>query len=73
MTIKNPITSSPAKFQKVRLPDFSGGINLRDSADRINDNQFQELYNMQAEGNKLISIKWYVKDVEIISGNVTFV
>lgn len=73
MTLKNPITTSPAKFQKIRIQDFSWGINLRDSSDRINDNQYKELYNMSSEGNKLISIKWYIKDVEILDANITFV
>ena len=47
------------KFKTSRFSDFSGGINLRNSADRINDNQFQELVNMSSEGNKLTIIKWF--------------
>ncbi len=47
------------KFKTSRFSDFSWGINLRNSADRINDNQFQELMNMSSEGNKLIIIKWF--------------
>ena len=57
----------------VRVQDFSWGINLRDSPDRINDNQFQELYNVSAEGNKLIVIDWFKLDVLIDDANVTFV
>lgn len=48
-----------SNFKPARFSDFSGGINLRNSADRINDNQFQELINMSSEGNKLTIIKWF--------------
>lgn len=48
-----------ANFKTSRFSDFSGGINLRNSADRINDNQFQELVNMSSEGNKLVIIKGF--------------
>lgn len=48
-----------SKFKTSRFSDFSGGINLRNSADRIDDNQFQELINMSSEGNKLIIIKGF--------------
>lgn len=48
-----------SKFKTSRFSDFSGGINLRNSADRIDDNQFQELINMSSEGNKLVLIKWF--------------
>ena len=47
------------KFKTSRFSDFSWGINLRNSADRIDDNQFQELINMSSEWNKLITIKWF--------------
>lgn len=59
MSYKNPITSNPQRFTPVRINDFSWGINLRVSADLIDDNQFQEIYNMSPEGNKLILIKGY--------------
>lgn len=48
-----------ANFKTARFSDFSWGINLRNSADRIDDNQFQELVNMSSEGNKLNIIKWF--------------
>lgn len=46
-------------FKTSRFSDFSWGINLRNSPDKINDNQFQELNNMSSEGNKLNTIKWF--------------
>ena len=58
------------KFRTSRFSDFSGGINLRNSADRINDNQFQELINMSSEGNKLIVIKWF-KFLKQLTGDST--
>ena len=54
-----------SKFKPARFSDFSWGINLRNSADRIDDNQFQELINMSSEGNKLIVIKWYQSTITL--------
>lgn len=48
-----------SNFKPARFSDFSWGINLRNSADRIDDNQFQELINMSSEWNKLVVIKWF--------------
>lgn len=48
-----------SNFKPARFSDFSWGINLRNSADRIDDNQFQELVNMSSEGNKLVIVKWF--------------
>jgi len=48
-----------SNFRPQRFSDFSWGINLRDSADRINDNQFIELVNLSSEWNKLQKIKGY--------------
>lgn len=58
------------KFKTSRFSDFSGGINLRNSADRINDNQFQELINMSSEGNKLVIIKGF-KFLKQLTGDWT--
>lgn len=48
-----------SNFKPARFSDFSWGINLRNSADRIDDNQFQELVNMSSEGNKLVIVKGF--------------
>lgn len=48
-----------SNYKTARFSDFSWWINLRNSADRIDDNQFQELVNMSSEWNKLNVIKWF--------------
>lgn len=43
-----------------RWNDFGGGINLRQSNDSIDDKQSQIAINVASEGNKLITLPWYV-------------
>lgn len=44
-----------------RFYDFGGWINLRDSSDSIDDKQWTWWDNMVSEGNKLITVPWYVE------------
>lgn len=57
-----------SNFKTSRFSDFSWGLNLRDSEDRIQDTQFRQLINIASEGNKLKVIKWYLLLKSLESG-----
>ena len=50
-------------YQTLRLNDFWGWINVRNSNDSIDDKQWQIGVNVVSDGNKLSTIPWYVQYV----------